>query len=130
MSNSDINYGQVGNQFRDWLKNEASLFVQEQDEDAHYAANCAFIAGYEAAKQNIQIPKPDWSEAPEWANWWAMHAYGDAFWFEHKPYLDENRYWQIPNNEGAMRRDCDYLLNPDIELLQQRPKEQSCTPSS
>lgn len=29
--------------------------------------------------------KPDWSKAPEWANWWAHHGGGQAFWFEHEP---------------------------------------------
>lgn len=29
--------------------------------------------------------QPDWNQAPEWANWWAMDADGDCYWFENKP---------------------------------------------
>jgi hypothetical protein len=31
--------------------------------------------------------KPDWSKAPEWANWWAIDRTGDAYWFKQKPML-------------------------------------------
>ena len=29
--------------------------------------------------------KPDWKDAPEWANWMAMDDDGTWFWFENKP---------------------------------------------
>jgi len=29
--------------------------------------------------------KPDWNDAPEWANYVAMDADGEWFWFAHKP---------------------------------------------
>lgn len=32
-----------------------------------------------------QAPEPDWSKAPEWAEWWAVNADGGVAWFENKP---------------------------------------------
>jgi hypothetical protein len=29
--------------------------------------------------------QPDWSEAPEWAQWWAMDEDREAYWFKAKP---------------------------------------------
>lgn len=31
------------------------------------------------------MSKPDWKSAPEWANWRAMDADGQVFWYEQKP---------------------------------------------
>ena len=35
--------------------------------------------------ETIEEWQPDWSQAPEWANWWAMDADRDCYWFENKP---------------------------------------------
>ena len=33
----------------------------------------------------------DWSQAPEWANWWAMDGFSNkANWYYSTPYLDED----------------------------------------
>lgn len=35
--------------------------------------------------------QPDWSQAPEWANWWAMDGFSEkANWYIDKPYLDDD----------------------------------------
>ena len=31
--------------------------------------------------------KPDWNDAPEWANYVAMDKNGDWFWYEYEPLL-------------------------------------------
>jgi hypothetical protein len=36
--------------------------------------------------------KPDWKDAPEWANWLGCNVDGDWFWFEDEP---------APNNKGS-----------------------------
>ena len=42
------------------------------------------------AKQNEEW-QPDWSQAPEWANWWAMDGFSKkANWYIDKPYLDDD----------------------------------------
>ncbi len=33
---------------------------------------------------------PDWGEAPDWAEYWAVDRDGEAFWFEQEPLLLEN----------------------------------------
>lgn len=33
--------------------------------------------------------KPDWSKAPEWANYWAADADGEAFWYDTRPSLED-----------------------------------------
>jgi len=37
----------------------------------------------------------DWSQAPEWANFWAMDDDGRAFWFENKPTLREDALYAV-----------------------------------
>ena len=35
--------------------------------------------------------QPDWSQAPAWANWWAMDGFSKkANWYIDKPYLDDD----------------------------------------
>lgn len=31
--------------------------------------------------------KPDWKDAPEWANWLAMDKTGEWWWYENEPML-------------------------------------------
>ena len=31
------------------------------------------------------MSKPDWKDAPEWANWLACDENGDSYWYEIKP---------------------------------------------
>lgn len=38
-------------------------------------------------KQEQQMTySPDWSTAPDWAQWWALDANGQAYWYERKPF--------------------------------------------
>lgn len=41
--------------------------------------------------------KPEWSNAPEWANYMAMDQSGKWFWFENEPKLDEAEGIWRPN---------------------------------
>lgn len=38
----------------------------------------------------INLNKPSWDDAPEWANWLAMDSDGAWYWYEKKPYIDES----------------------------------------
>ena len=42
--------------------------------------------------------KPDWKDAPKWANWLAMDEDHEWFWFENKPVL-ERGIWR---RDGGM----------------------------
>lgn len=34
------------------------------------------------------MSKPDWKDAPEWANWLAMDSDGEWYWFQRRPHAD------------------------------------------
>ena len=38
--------------------------------------------------------QPDWSQAPEWANWWATDKDLVSFWHEDRPKFDEIEFYQ------------------------------------
>ena len=56
---------------------------------------------------DVEEWQPDWSQAPEWANWWAMDGFNEkANWYIDKPYIDDDSEdeseWNIdlrPNTE-------------------------------
>lgn len=56
---------------------------------------------------DVEEWQPDWSQAPEWANWWAMDGFSEkANWYIDKPYIDDDSEdeseWNIylrPNTE-------------------------------
>ena len=37
------------------------------------------------AKGLPKKPEPNWGEAPDWAQWWAVDDCGDAWWLTHQP---------------------------------------------
>lgn len=37
--------------------------------------------------------KPDWKDAPEWANWLTMDDDGEWYWHETEPSLRYEEYW-------------------------------------
>lgn len=40
-----------------------------------------------------QPPEPDWSQAPDWAQWWAVDADGTAVWYEAEPFVSDPFMW-------------------------------------
>jgi hypothetical protein len=38
------------------------------------------------------MSKPDWNDAPEWAQWMAQDKGGEWYWYEHKPKLMHARH--------------------------------------
>jgi hypothetical protein len=41
--------------------------------------------------------KPDWSTAPEWANYLAQDKFGDWYWYENKPEARPLSWMVIPH---------------------------------
>jgi hypothetical protein len=35
-----------------------------------------------------EMPVPDWSLAPDWAQWWALDDHKRAWWYENEPAAD------------------------------------------
>jgi hypothetical protein len=38
---------------------------------------------------SVEVKAPDWSQAPEWAQWWAVDPDGSAYWFEEEPVVTD-----------------------------------------
>lgn len=49
-------------------------------------------------------PEPDWNEAPEWAEWWAVDANEGYYWYEHEPFI---LAWGWANPKGLVQGDID-----------------------
>lgn len=73
--------------------------------------------------------KPDWKDAPEWAQWLAMDGDGRWVWYDRKPFFDDaDEIWQQPFNKDNTAEyatgvpDCD---GPDwdqaFDTLERRP---------
>lgn len=64
--------------------------------------------------------KPDWKDAPEWAQWVAMDADGDWWWYENKPEFDgESDRWVLPENDFGRSIQCEKKESEDS--LERRP---------
>lgn len=73
----------------------ADLPESEKNSDRKEADKMlAIVAAYLAtpAQQQPAAPSPDWSQAPSWANYYAVDADGEAFWYEVEPIMGEFSY--------------------------------------
>lgn len=59
----------------------------------------------------------DWSTAPEWANWWAMDASRDAYWYEEEP-KKIGRLWA--RSMGRCQLDRSFTINNWDTTLEKR----------
>jgi len=52
-------------------------------------------------KQDSSEWQPDWSQAPSWANWWAMDSNGDSYWHScvDEPFVN-GLIFEIANPQG------------------------------
>jgi hypothetical protein len=70
--------------------------------------------------------KPDWDEAPDWAQWWAVDDDGAAYWYELRPEV-EGLAWGCRSDVGCAPANVDYSqpLGYDRRAsLRQRPAVQ------
>ena len=60
--------------------------------------------------------QPDWSQAPEWAKWWAMDGFGDkkAHWYRDKPYLDDDSEVESEWNAGLYSNKDAFVWSPSF----------------
>lgn len=61
--------------------------------------------------------KPDWNDAPEWAEWLAMDADGQYWWFEKEPKFEDEE-WNTNQYEYRGEMERVRTLEPHLE---QRP---------
>lgn len=50
------------------------------------------------AELTAQSVHADWTQAPEWANWWAVDALGKAYWYEDKPFYEDAEWYTADSN--------------------------------
>ena len=62
--------------------------------------------------------KPDWKDAPEWANYLAMDASGDWYWYELEPFEDASVWVEY---EGRMQA-AQITSSNWKDSLEQRPQ--------
>lgn len=61
------------------------------------------------------MSKPDWKDAPEWAQWAAMDDTGHWYWYEQKPDWDEEeQQW-----DAYLGRACRVI--DGVNTLERRP---------
>ena len=61
--------------------------------------------------------KPDWSTAPEWAQYWAIDDNGDAYWYGKKPDRGDGEW----RSDGNLSEDLDNRAPFWKESLEKRP---------
>lgn len=70
------------------------------------------------------MSKPDWKDAPDWANWLAQEADGQWWWFEHPvEWCSDGWAWVNTSQQGRFRKVGD---PPDCQdTLESRPQKAS-----
>lgn len=58
------------------------------------------------------MPQPDWSQAPDWAQWWAVDSCGHPFWFENKPYFRRQEPSCVWHNQKGKEQRLSWLDLP------------------
>ena len=74
--------------------------------------------------------QPDWSQAPSWANWWAMDGFSKkANWYTDKPYLDDDSEVELEWNIDLKINTETYMCAPSFnyqgnwqDSLRKRPQ--------
>lgn len=73
------------------------------------------------------VPRPDWSQAPEWAQWWTVDVYGRETWHMREPEL--RGYQWRPTYGYKCSRQVDIPLGIDWRLLKtERPRKEVAEP--
>lgn len=64
--------------------------------------------------------KPDWNDAPEWANWVAQDPNGSWWWYEHEPRKGKSRWINTADTMCSQAR----VLHIDWHnTLEERPRD-------
>jgi hypothetical protein len=65
--------------------------------------------------------KPEWKDAPEWANYLAMDGDGLWWWYENEPTLERSQRWNV---DTGMARRAEVKLVGHEDSLEQRPTKE------
>lgn len=97
-----------------------ALIVYEDLSDKEFGDCIVFDLpdGY-ALCQWTDVPRPDWSQAPDWANWWAVDPNGYACWYQEEPVLSLTvGYcgWVAKTINGVQQGNALWAQELDLEL--------------
>ena len=69
--------------------------------------------------------KPDWKDAPEWAQWLAMDEDGEWCWFDYRPFAEDQWCkWEVSIGRYAIADHHNNQVNSNWrETLESRPEE-------
>lgn len=100
----------------DWYMDEEGA-PEPSGQMANAVATLAWLDAQPAA------PEPDWTQAPEWAQWWAVQASGFAKWYQDKPAIEWGD-WRVPWNMFTQSAgDANLPLGSDWRMtLRRRPE--------
>lgn len=93
--------------------------------------NMATLPDHIRLCEGQELPAPDWSQAPDWARWWAVEANGDAFFCQNEPtiekvYVTQYSWHTRTGRVQIIPEIVDIPLGVDWRLLKvERPKEVS-----
>jgi len=101
--------------------------MQAEADKRENKETCDKSLNIDSKELNVEEWQPDWSQAPEWANWWAMDKNGKGFWHSLTPSRDQSMAdWVVDFSSGI---DFSYKVSPDFNYtgdwrnsLRKRPK--------
>lgn len=73
------------------------------------------------------MAKPDWEDAPEWANWVAQDKDGDWYWWQEQPLVLRHPFWMPSDADStgeidlAKRGKINTIIAEWTTNLEQRP---------
>lgn len=103
-----------------WDENDTSM-DNRYSTDAHADAEIV----YAWLDTQPEVPEPDWTQAPDWAQWWAADEDGRTYWYDRQPYVEKA-------DDGCWDGNGEFEWNGDVTLpvgvdwrttLRHRPEE-------
>ena len=119
-----MKYELTGNRFKD-LITLLGLSVEWQGLYAGEVVDIVDMDTDQEPEDTIKL-EPDWSTAPEWANYWAVDYSGKARWYKMEPVLIGDTWAAIGANYAYVDK---YLHRPIKhwdKKLQKRPNDKPC----
>lgn len=108
----------TGNQRLPYVRHSDCVLWLKKVRD-HYEAQLATLT---ADREGTVTP--DWSQAPEWAEWWAVDADGQVLWLTKQPFI-LGAGWANPGGVTRRAESINLPLGVDWRTtLQRRPRAQ------
>lgn len=67
------------------MKTEIPQWILNYKDEPSHGYGCEAVETLLAIIEKLESGKPDWDDAPEWAEWLAQDADGSWWWYESQP---------------------------------------------